>query len=525
MAATKKRSRKKALAPRTEKSDPAMNAHGTYVLVPRISGVRVNEDTALTLGAVWGCVKVISEDIAGMPWRVMERRNDGGSDPRPEDPMDWLLQTQASPETSAFQFREAIIAHALTWGNGYAEIERDGAGRPVWLWLLTPDRVTPMLGTSGIVYEVSNPVGDPTYLDAEDVFHLRGLGFDGLVGYSVIRFAARSIGIGIALDQSASDLFENDSTPGGLLKHPGRLSDTARDNLRKSWQERHGGRNRRKVGILEEGMSWEQTGLPPEDTKLIEQREFTPADICRWFRVGPHKIADLTRATFSNIEHMGREHVTDTLLPWIRRLETEANIKGFGRTNRGRRFTKINPKSLMRGDTAAQTAHLTAMLERGVYDINEARDYLDLNPIPDGEKRFVQLNMQLLENAGEDPVPAPSATPPQSGDQTQPSDPPAAEEPQKMARLESKSMPLLEQACQRILTRESRIAGKGKPVDEADRRDFAEKQLEPVVQAVAALYGVDSAGLVDKFIGANAAFGDAREMAASLRELIQGRNG
>lgn len=535
-SATKKPTRKKtprkkadsSLKPKTDKRQPRSSF--SFISPVRPAGVRVTEDTALTLGAVFACVRLISEDIAGMPWRVFERRGDGGNDPRPEDPADWLLQYQASPETPAFQFRETIVAHALMWGNGYAEIERDGAGRPAWLWTITPDRVWPVRAEDGrIVYEVTNPGGQPTYLEADDMFHLRGLGFDGLVGYSVVRLAARSIGVGIALDQATADFFANDSTPGGVLEHPGRIGKEARDRLREDYEKRHmGPGSRRRVAILEEGLKWSQTGLPPEDTKLIEQRGFTPADICRWFRVGPHKIADLTRATFSNIEHMGREHVTDALLPWIRRLETEANIKLFGRTNRGRRFTRINPKSLMRGDTQAQTAHLHTMLGDGVYDINEARDYLDLNPIPDGTKRFVQLNMQLLENAGEvDPATGlPPVNPPPDK-----SPPPAStadeEEPLRAARIEAKCMPLLEQACQRVQTRELRIVGKGKQVDEVDRRDYAAKQLSPVIEATAEMYGVQAGELTNLFLDSYAKWPGGsipvREMAASLRELIQAR--
>jgi HK97 family phage portal protein len=346
---------------------------------------------------------------------VFEKRAGGGTTPVPEDPADWLLHMQASPETPAFQFREAIIAHALTWGNGYAEIERDGAGRPVWLWLLTPDRVRPWRDPNGrVMYHVSNPVGAPTVLEAEDVFHLRGLGFDGLIGYSVIQLAARSISAGISLDQSTAELFLNDSTPGGVLEHPGKLSDQAAKRLLEDWEKRHQGpRNKRRTAILEEGMKWNQTGLPPGDTKLIEQRQFTPSDICRWFRVSPVKVQDLLRATFSNIEELAIWHVTDTLLPWARRLETEANIKLFGRTNRGKRFVKINLHALLRGNTQSQTDHVSKMLGNGVYDINEARDYLDKNPIgPDGEKRFVPVNMQTLERAGEAPPPGSPPGPP-----------------------------------------------------------------------------------------------------------------
>lgn len=389
------------LAPETTPNEP----DGRLVLLPnRISGVRVDEDTAMTLGAVFACVRLIAEDIAGLPMRVFEHRATGkGADERPDDPADWILHTQANPETPAFQWRETTIAHALTWGNGYSEIERDMAGRPVWLWQLTPDRVEVSRTNNGkIVYDVYNPREPNTVLEKEDVFHLRGLGFDGLVGYSVIRMAARAIGIGIATEDASSTLFANDTTPGGILMAKTKLKPEAVDNLRQSWQQRHGGPSKRRtVAILEEGLTWQQTGLPPEDAQLIQQRQITPSDIARWFRVSPPKIGDLSRATFSNVEELSIWHVTDTLMPWIRRLETEGNIKLFRPTNRGKRFTKINMNALLRGKLADRQSYLTAMLDRGVLDINETRDLEDMNPIgADGDKRFVQANMQLLENAG-----------------------------------------------------------------------------------------------------------------------------
>ncbi len=204
------------LAPEAEPNDP-QNRHVWIVPLPRTMP-RVNEETALTLSTVWACLKVVSEDIAGLPWRVMERRAGGkGSDEVPEDPSDWLLHTQANPETPAFQFRETLIAHALSWGNGYAEIERDNAGRPAWLWQLTPDRVHVRRAENGrIVYDVTNPgstlgqFGDttlgepPVTLEKEEVFHLRGLGFDGLIGYPVIRLAARVISAGLSAIEAIS---------------------------------------------------------------------------------------------------------------------------------------------------------------------------------------------------------------------------------------------------------------------------------------------------------------------------------
>src|SRR5262245_36956493 len=417
MSRRKKKPVAAMLAPKSPPQQPA--GPRLWPLPSRIAGVRVTEDSALTLGSVWACVRVISETLAALPCGVYEYLPTGGRAERHDDPADWLLCCQANPEMSSFVWEETLLAWALTWGNGYAEIERDTAGRPVWLWPLTPDRVYPNradvqliqdegLGREGIrpgdiVYRVENATTGPTFLPAANVFHLRGLGYDGLVGYSVIRMAARSIGLGISLEELAANFSANDSTPGGYLKFAGKLSEPARQNLRESWQRVHGGPYRRRtVAILEEGLDWQQAGLPPEDAQLVEQRQATPAEICRWFRVPPHKIADLSRATFSNITDQNEEFVTDCLTPWAVRFEAEANFKLFGRTNRGRRFVRHNFLSLLRGDVEKRSKYYQTMFDRGIFSVNDILRSEDMNPLgPEGDQHFVPLNMQTLAAAAQ----------------------------------------------------------------------------------------------------------------------------
>lgn len=505
--ATKKKAVAKKLAPDAD-VNPVETPYSRIALYRQPAGVRVDEETALTLGAVWACVRVISETIAGLPWGVFQKMPIGRLR-REGDPADWLISTQANPETSAFNWREMMLRSAAIWGNGYSEIERDGAGRPTWLWQLTPDRVCPERDERGVlVYRVRNGRGLPdTILAAEDMYHVPGPGFDGIVGYSVIRMAARTIGVGIGLDQSSASFFENDSTPGGILEHPARLSVTGAKNLRETWNAAHKGPNRRRtVAILEEGMKWHQTGLPPEDAQLIQARQLTPSEICRWFRVQPHKIADLTRSTNNNIEHQSIEFVTDTLMPWVRRLETEADIKFFGRTNRGTVFTRINMNGLLRGDTQTRSQFYQAMLDRGVFSINDVLELEDRNEIgPDGDKRFVPLNMQLLEKAGEEPVV-----------ETAPPEEPAAEEPPAEEDI-SMFRPILLDACERIarrekMRREEKAAKLG--ADELaawwleflsnDHRGYCLSALNPIILAMRAVVGrdLDASPVIDGRIGA-----------------------
>lgn len=378
------------------------------------AGVNVNHDNALMFAPVWGCVRIISETLAMLPCHLYERQRSDGDGPeknvmRWDHPTDWLISTQPNPEMDAGVFWETLLAHCLTWGNGYAEIERDNAGRIIWLWPITPDRVKPdrVNRTGRIIYDIHNSGGANTVLEQREMFHLHGLGYDGLQGYSVIAMAAQSIGLGMAAETFGASFFGNGTEPAGVLKHPGALSDTAYNRVKDSWNERHQGPfNARKPAILEEGMSWERISVPPEDAQFLESRKFQVAEICRWYRVPPHMLADLERATFSNIEQQSIEFVQHTLQPWATRIERAINTQILGSQQRGRMYAKISLQALMRGDTAARAAFYNTLFQMGAISPNEVRALEEMNPVPGGDKRFVQLNLTTLDKAGEQPEPA-----------------------------------------------------------------------------------------------------------------------
>lgn len=444
------------LAPRTEPADPEASKATLTLVSTRSAGVTVNEDTAMSQSTVWACIRVISESLAGMPWRIGNLKPDGSIEPRPH-PLDWLLNFAPNEETQAFTFRETLWAWALGWGNGYAEIERNLIGEPVALWQIHPCRVRPVRTDSGqLLYEVYNEGEAPTYLPPRNMFHLMGPSPDGLVGWSVIRLHARTIGLAIAQEQNAATYNENDSTPGGMLKHPSRLGDVARKNLEESWNRRHRGpNNRRTVAILEEGMEWQQTGTDPNDSKLVEQMQLTPAMICRIFRVPPHKVADLTRSTNNNIEHQDIEFVKDTLRPWAERGESEADVKLFGRNNQARLVTVIDLSERERGDTAAQTQHVREMITNGVYSINEGRRYLGLQGIGAlGDKHYIQGAMVPLEMAGKH-LEKPTSEPEDSTDEPEAEPPTESEEgDDTLTKVQDRTMAVLVDACRRLLKRE-----------------------------------------------------------------------
>jgi len=379
---------------------PRKNYADDVILMPTIAGPAVNENTALTYSAVFACTKVVSETVAGLPWHVRERVGDSKII-NMAHPVDWLLNQQPNPEMDAFAFKCDMGAHALLWGNAYAEIERNNGGIPIALWLVTPDRVKIMRDDEGeLFYRVTGKFNEYADVPQEDMLHIKGLGFDGRKGYSVIKLGRESVGLGKAMENYGGAFFKNDATPGIALQHPGKLTPKAQEFLEKQLNKKFtGARNHKKTMILQEGIELKTYAIPPEQAQFLGSRKFQIAEIARWFRCPLHKLADLERATFSNIEHQSLEFVTDTIVPWVQRWEQEANRKLFPTTNRTF-FTKMEVKGLLRGDIKTRTLWYKTGWAMGIFTINEIRMLEDMNPIgADGDVRFVPRNMTTLENA------------------------------------------------------------------------------------------------------------------------------
>lgn len=398
----------------------------------RQAGVTVNEDTAMTLPEWWACVAVLSRTLASLPWGVFQRTPAGRE--RVDGAVGWLLNHQPNPEMTAFSFREALVAHVLNWGNGYAEIERDMAGRVTALWLITPDRVSPKRDEAGaLYYEVRGDDGSEARLEPSRVLHVHGLGFDGLVGYSIPRMAARSIGVGIAQDTFGQAFYANGTRYGIMVEVPARMSKEQIADQEAYLDGNYGGPAKAfKTRVIANGTKVHSApAMPLADAQFIESRQMSVTTAARLLGVPPHKIADLTRSTNNNIEHQGIEFVTDAIVPLAMRFEQEANIKLFGARSMGRVYTKMNVSALMRGDSKARAEFYRTMLTLGVMSINEVRELEELNGIgPAGDQHLVQLNQTtlewLVENPGAKAAPKPAAAPPPGDDEDPPEDEPAA---------------------------------------------------------------------------------------------------
>lgn len=364
------------------------------------AGVRVDADSALKTATVWACVQYLSRQIAQLSWRVYREAPDGGLTPAPTQPADWLLHKRPNREMGSFTFRQTMMGWAVRWGNAYAEIERDNRGAAYALWPLHPTRVKPMRDQAGVLfYRVWNPDTSYVDMDAADVLHIRGFG-DGEIGVNVIEYASQSIGWAQATEIFGSSFFAQGMNPSGIVEVQKALSPEAMKLLRKDLGEIYKGPKGERTAILDAGMKFNKVATAPNDAQFIETRQHQVEEICRWFGVPPHKVMHLLRSTFGNIEQQSIEVVVDSLTPWVKIWEEEADYKLFGVQNRMGFCTKMNLKSLLRGDSAARAQFYKNLWGIGGITINGILRGEDENPIgPAGDVRFVPVNYTTLDRA------------------------------------------------------------------------------------------------------------------------------
>jgi HK97 family phage portal protein len=380
------------------------------------AGVVITGDTAMTIAAVFACIRYLTQSIAALPWQLRKPKGMNGrsSEPVQRHPVKYMIESRSAPDWSSFQFRETLMNWALRRGNGYAEIERNIIDQPVRMHPIHPDRVEVYRDneTQDLVYLIDGK----TRLEARDVFHIRGFG-DGPVGLNVVAYAAESLGWAKAAQLFGSSFFGSGATPSGIVTMKRTLTPEGLLALEDRFKKLYGGpKNQNKTAFLDNEMDYKSIGIEPEKGQFIETNQHLIDEVCRWFGVPPHKIYHLLRATFSNIEHQSIEVVTDSLRPWAKRFEDEADYKLFGEENRQGFFTRMDFTDMLRGDTASRLAYYRGMREIAVLNADEIREFEDLQPIGKaggGEKRVMQGQYTTLEKIGETPEPAPqpAATP------------------------------------------------------------------------------------------------------------------
>lgn len=391
--------------------DKAADAGYSFLFGRTTSGKPVNERTAMQTTAVYACVRILAEAVASLPLHVYEYQDDGGKKLVHDHPLYYLLHDEPNPEMTSFVFRETLMSHLLIWGNAYAQIIRDGAGRVLGLYPLLPDKMDVQRDDLGNIYYVysrnsdENPMfkeyGD-IRLKAEDVLHIPGLGFDGLIGYSPIAMAKNAVGMTLACEEYGASFFANGANPGGVLEHPGVLKDPSK--VRESWNSVYRGvNNAHKIAVLEEGMKYQQIGIPPEEAQFLETRKFQINEIARLYRIPPHMVGDLDKSSFSNIEQQSLEFVKYTLDPWVIRWEQSLQRSLLLPGEKGKYFIKLNVDGLLRGDYQSRMNGYAVGRQNGWFSANDIREMENMNPIPDeqgGNLYLINGAMTKLEDAG-----------------------------------------------------------------------------------------------------------------------------
>jgi HK97 family phage portal protein len=353
------------------------------------TGVPVNENSAMQFSAVWAAVRVLSETIGSMPWHVYQR--DGESRfIASAHPIGELIQRPNGMMTSLV-FRETLMAHLCLHGNAFAVIERDQSARPTKLIPVHPDRVQIKVVESEKFYHVDKKI---VYTDFE-MIHVCGLSFDGIRGKSPLAAAKETFGIGLAANEFGAEFFGNGANVGGMLIHPGRLTDDAYKRLKHSWQTANAGLgNAHKTAILEEGMKFEKMTIPPDQAQFLQTRKFQTEEVARFFLIPPHMLGDLSAsATRANIEEQGIQFVRNTIRPWAVRIEEEFNNKLFRLDEDGEYYIQFNLEGLLRGDIKSRYDAYSVGRQWGWLSVNDIRKMESLNDINGGDVYLQPLNM------------------------------------------------------------------------------------------------------------------------------------
>ena len=374
------------------------------------AGKVVTERSAMQMTAVYACVRILSEAVAGLPLHFYRYRDDSSKEKAIDSNLYHLLHDEPNPEMSSFVFRETLMTHLLLWGNAYAQIIRNGKGEVVALYPLMPNKMQVDRDDSGKLYysytrtdgEAGAEKSGTVILSPRDVLHIPGLGFDGLVGYSPIAMAKNAIGLAIATEEFGSKFFANGAAPSGVLEHPGTIKDPTR--VREAWQSQFGGSgNSGKVAVLEEGMKYTPISISPEQAQFLETRKFQINEIARIFRVPPHMVGDLEKSSFSNIEQQSLEFVKYTLDPWVIRWEQSLSRALLSDDEKKRYFFKFNVEGLLRGDYQSRMNGYAIARQNGWMSANDIRELEDLDrltPEQGGDLYLINGNMLPLEQAG-----------------------------------------------------------------------------------------------------------------------------
>lgn len=365
------------------------------------SSKNVSAESALRTVAVFACVNLIASTIASLPFPVYKRLAGGGKERDYTHPLYDLLHNRPNPEMTSYEWRQCTTGHRELWGNAYSNIEYGSNGRPKALWPLRPDRMVVKRSerTGEIVYVYTMPDGEQRGMLADEVMHLKGFGTDGMMGLSPISMARESLGMGMAAEEYGARFFGNDSRPGGILKAPNKLQPADAKTLKESWESVHGGlQNRHRVAVLENGVEWQQIGIPPRDAQFLELRQFQRSEIPMLFGIPPHMIGDTDKVTSwgSGIEQLSVGFVTYSLRSRLVSFEQRVMLDLMTEAERKTWFVEFLVDGLLRGDAVSRTNALATRKQNGVLNADEWREIENMNPLPNGEGKVFLVNSAMI---------------------------------------------------------------------------------------------------------------------------------
>ncbi len=375
--------------------------------LPTRSGVVVDGDSALNYSAVWAATRLVADTTARLPMLVYQRNSDKTKRLATEHPLFNVLARAPNPQMTTMTWRSMATPQLINAGNTYSEIIRNGAGQTVRLWPVHVNRVEPFIDRNDgeLRFRITGSHAGTRDVASKDMFNVVGaMSHEGIIGKGVITQARESIGMGLATERYGATLFGNDGRTSGVLTTDKTLSEPALERMRKDWKTLHGGGpdQGNRIAILEEGTIFQAIAIPPEDAQFLGTRQHNITEIARWYGLPPHKLADLMRATFSNIEQLALEFV-DALMPWFVRWEQEASRQLLTQREQEQGFfIEHLLLALLQSDSAARSKFYTDLSRIGVLSINEIRGLENLNSIgSDGDTRFVMLNMVPLDRLNE----------------------------------------------------------------------------------------------------------------------------
>jgi HK97 family phage portal protein len=372
------------------------------------AGVRIDPDTAMRSTVVLACVRVLATSVAGLPLHLYRRQEGGGKTVAREHPLYRVLHSTPNGWQTSFEWREQLMMHLCLHGNAYVEMRAGAAGFASELVALHPSRMkVERIENGRLRYKYREETGAETVYTQDQIMHLRWLSDDGVNGMVPVELARDAIGLARACEIHGASFFANGARPGVVLATDGVIDPEAAVALRNNWERVHRGPDRaNKTAVLTNGLKPVEFGGTNQESQFLETRRFSVEEICRIYGCPPHLVGDLTRSSFSNIEQQSLDYLQNTLLGWLRRFES-----AFARDliTDDSLFAEFDVRGLLRGDAAARASYYQTLWGLGVASVNEIRSWENLDPVVNGDTRFVQLNMTTLDKAAAQPEPVPAA--------------------------------------------------------------------------------------------------------------------